>query len=244
MAPRCSLYGLKVLDDRGGGQDSSIIKALDLVAQINEEAGSLAIHGVNLSLGGSFDPSVFGCGHTPLCEELRRLWRQGVVVCLAAGNEGYAVLKGEETDIQANIALSIGDPANLEESIAVGSVHKTNPNTYGVSYFSSRGPTADGRRKPDVVAPGEKVQSARHDWNMRRRGPFERGDLYVEMSGTSMASPHVSGLLASFLSLRREFIGYPDRLKTMLLASCVDLGRDRYIQGAGLPNLIKMLALN
>jgi subtilisin family serine protease len=78
---------------------------------------------------------------------------------------------------------------------------------------------------------------------MRKRGPTHLNDLYVEMSGTSMASPHVSGLLASFLSLRKEFISYPDRLKSMLLASCVDLGRDRYIQGAGLPNLIKMLAL-
>lgn len=244
MAPRCSLYGFKVLDDHGEGQDSWIIKAIDLVAQMNEQAGTLAIQGVNLSLGGNFDPSVFGCGHTPLCQELRRLWSQGVVVCLAAGNEGYAVLKGEDSDVEANMALSIGDPANLEEAIAIGSVHKTNPNTYGVSYFSSRGPTADGRRKPDVVAPGERIISARHDWDTRKRGSFERGDLYVEMSGTSMASPHVSGLLASFLSLRREFIGYPDRLKTMLLASCVDLGRDRYIQGAGLPNLIKMLALN
>jgi subtilisin family serine protease len=244
MAPRCALYGFKVLDDQGEGQDSWIIKALDLVTRINEKAGSLVIQGVNLSLGGNFDPSVFGCGHTPLCQELRRLWRQGVVVCLAAGNEGYAVLKGEEEDVQANMALSIGDPANLEESIGIGSVHKTNPNTYGISYFSSRGPTADGRRKPDVVAPGERILSARHDWNRRRRGAFERDDLYVEMSGTSMASPHVSGLLASFLSLRKEFIAYPDRLKEMLLASCIDLRRDHYIQGAGLPNLIKMLALN
>jgi len=244
MAPRCKLYGFKVLNDQGEGQDSWIIKAIDLVTQINEKAGSLVIQGMNLSLGGNFDPSVFGCGHTPLCQELRRLWRQGVVVCLAAGNDGYAVLKGEEDDIQANMALSIGDPANLEESIAIGSVHKTNPNTYGISYFSSRGPTADGRRKPDVVAPGERILSARHDWKIRRRGAYERDDLYVEMSGTSMASPHVSGLLASFLSLRKEFIAYPDRVKEMLLASCVDLRRDQYIQGAGLPNLIKMLALN
>ena len=153
------------------------------------------------------------------------------------------MLKGEDDDIQANMALSIGDPANLEESIAVGSVHKTNPHTYGVSYFSSRGPTADGRRKPDLVAPGERVLSARHDWKRNRRR-LDCEDLYVEMSGTSMACPHVSGLLASFLSLRREFIGYPDRLKAMLLGSCIDLDRDRYIQGAGLPNLIKMLALN
>lgn len=221
-----------------------VIKALDLIALINKKAGELVIHGVNLSLGGTFDPSVYGCGHTPLCQELRRLWRQGVLVCLAAGNEGYAVLKGEEADVQANMPLSIGDPANLDEAIAVGSVHKTNPYTYETSYFSSRGPTADGRRKPDLVAPGERIMSARHDWSKPLRGRPESTSLYIEMSGTSMAAPHVSGLLASFLSLRREFIGYPDRIKAMLLGSCIELGRDPFAQGAGLPNLIKMLALN
>ena len=242
MAPRCSLYGFKVLDDHGNGRDSSILKALDKIFEINEAAGQLVIHGVNLSLGGNFDPSVFGCGHTPLCQELRRLWRQGVLVCLAAGNEGYAVLRADTGPIQANIDLSIGDPANLDEAVAVGSVHKTNPHTYGISYFSSRGPTADGRRKPDLVAPGEKIKSARFDW-VNKSSPTE-DDLYVEMSGTSMAAPHVSGVLAAFLSQRKEFIGYPERTKAILLDSCVDLGRDVYIQGAGLPNLIKMLALN
>ena len=244
MAPRCSLFGFKVLNDEGEGDDAWIIKALDAVAQLNERAGSLVVQGMNLSLGGNFDPEVYGCGHTPLCQELRRLWRQGVVICLAAGNEGYAVLKSEDGDIQANLDLTIGDPANLEEAIAVGSVHKTNPHTYGISYFSSRGPTADGRRKPDVVAPGERIISARHDWKERKNQMYAQDDLYVEMSGTSMAAPHISGLLASFLSLRREFISYPDRVKALLTSSCIDLGRDPYMQGAGLPNLIKMLALN
>jgi subtilisin family serine protease len=243
MAPQCSLYGFKVLNDEGEGDDAWIIKALDKVAALNESAGSLVIQGVNLSLGGNFDPSVFGCGHTPLCQELRRLWHQGVLVCLAAGNEGYAVLATEGGNIQANLDLTIGDPANLDEAIAVGSVHKTNPHTYGISYFSSRGPTADGRRKPDVVAPGEKIISARHDF-AGRRAKAEMDNLYVEMSGTSMACPHVSGVLAAFLSIRREFIGYPDRVKKMLLDGCIDLARDPYMQGAGLPNLIKMLALN
>lgn len=243
LAPECSLYGFKVLNNRGEGDDGWIIRALDLIADINDRAGGLAIHGVNLSLGGEFDPSVFGCGHTPLCQELRRLWRQGVLVLLAAGNEGFAVLRSNEGDIQANLDLSIGDPANLDEAIAVGSIHKTNPHTYGISYFSSRGPTADGRRKPDLVAPGEKIVSARHDWD-RNPHTAEKDRLYVEMSGTSMATPHVSGLLAAFLSLRREFIGYPDRVKSLLLNSCVDLQRDPYMQGAGMPNLIKMLALN
>jgi subtilisin family serine protease len=151
---------------------------------------------------------------------------------------------GRWQPIQANLALSIGDPANLEEAIAVGSVHKKNPHTYRISYFSSRGPTADGRRKPDVVAPGERIVSARHDWRPGDPPPdvafFE--NLYVETSGTSMAAPHVSGLLASFLSLRREFIGYPDRVKQLMLDGSVDLKRDPYFQGSGLPNLIKMLA--
>ncbi len=238
MAPEAKLYGFKVLGDDGGGEDAYIIQALDIIAELNERAGKLVIHGVNLSLGGGFDPSVFGCGHTPLCQELRRLWRQGVLVCLAAGNEGYALLDSEGGVIPANMDLSIGDPANLEEAIAVGSIHKSNPHTYGVSYFSSRGPTADGRMKPDLVAPGENILSARHTWP---KAAATARDYYVEMSGTSMAAPHVAGLLAAFLSARKEFIGYPDRVKALLLAHCTDLGRDPYIQGKGMPNLVKML---
>jgi subtilase family protein len=243
MAPEAKLFGLKVLDDQGNGRDSWIIKGLDLIADLNEQAGALVVHGVNLSLGGNFDPSVYGCGHTPLCEELRRLWRQGVLVCLAAGNEGYALLQAESGEVPANMDLSIGDPANLEEAIAVGSINKGHPHTYGVSFFSSRGPTADGRKKPDVVAPGERILSALHKWK-KDSAPDNRtaNDLYVEMSGTSMAAPHVSGLLAAFLSRRREFISYPDDVKTLLLDSCTDLARDCYIQGRGVPNLMKMLA--
>jgi len=238
MAPEARLYGFKVLKDSGSGEDAFIIKALDLIADLNERAGHLVIHGINLSLGGNFDPSVFGCGHTPLCQELRRLWRQGVLICLATGNEGYALLESQNGVMPANMDLSIGDPANLDEAIAVGSIHKCNPHSYGVSYFSSRGPTADGRMKPDLVAPGENILSARHQWP--KQGSNAR-DYYVEMSGTSMAAPHVSGLLAAFLSVRSEFIGYPDRVKQLLMAHCTDLGRDAYIQGKGMPNLIKML---
>jgi subtilisin family serine protease len=243
MAPNAEIYGFRVLDKQGNGKDSWIIKALDLIADINESAGRLLIAGVNLSLGGNFDPSVYGCGHTPLCEELRRLWNQGVLVCLAAGNEGYAVLEAAHGEIPANMALSIGDPANLDEAIAVGSIHKTNPHTYGISYFSSRGPTADGRRKPDLVAPGEHILSGFHDFDSSKPSPkFTVKDLYIEMSGTSMATPHVSGILAAFLSIRREFIGYPDRVKRLLLDNCTDLMRDPYFQGQGMPNLVKMLA--
>lgn len=238
VAPQAKLHVYKVLDAEGRGEDAWIIKALDHIAGINDRAGRLVIHGVNLSLGGPFDQSTYGCGHTPLCDELRRLWRQGVLVVLAAGNEGFAVLRTLDGEIDANIDLSIADPANLQEAIAVGSVHKSNPHTYGVSYFSSRGPTADGRQKPDVVAPGERILSCRHRVTAGAATP-ER--LYLEMSGTSMAAPHVSGVLAAFLSVRKEFAGETDRVKDLLVRNCTDLGRDPFQQGAGVPNLVKML---
>jgi hypothetical protein len=56
-----------------------------------------------------------------------------------------------------------------------------------------------------------------------------------------MAAPHVSGLVAAFLSVRREFIGRPDEVKKLLLDTCTDIGRDRQHQGRGIPNLMKML---
>lgn len=238
IAPSVSLVSYKVLGDDGRGSDAKVIKALDHIYEINRNATSPIIHGVNLSLGGAFDPEVFGCGDTPICKQLRRLWRQGVVVVLAAGNEGYIELQQGDEAIGVNADLSIGDPANLEESIAVGSIHKSKPHLYGVSYFSSRGPTADGRCKPDVVAPGERILSCRAGANP---AVLQKKNLYVAMSGTSMAAPHVSGIVAAFLSVRREFIGYPDRLKEILLNACTDLKRDRMHQGAGMPNLVKML---
>jgi len=238
IAPKAGLHIYKVLNKDGEGDDAWIIKALDDIAARNENAGQILIHGVNLSLGGSFDQSSYACGHSPLCRELKRLWRQGVVVVIAAGNEGFVTLESTDGPIDANMDLSIGDPANLDESIAVGSVHKSNPHTYGISYFSSRGPTADGRQKPDCVAPGERISSCRHDIPPNSKDPRK---LYVEMSGTSMAAPHVSGIVAAFLSIRREFIGQPDKVKEILLSNCTDLGRDRPMQGAGLPNLVRML---
>ncbi len=238
IAPQVQLFTYKVLDDDGRGSDAKIIKALDHIYELNRNSASLVVHGVNLSLGGPFDPEAFGCGDTPICKQLRKLWRQGVVVVLAAGNEGYLELQQGDQTVGINTDLSIGDPANLDESIAVGSIHKSKPHLYGVSYFSSRGPTADGRGKPDLVAPGERILSCRAGANPKKK---TRENLYVAMSGTSMAAPHVSGVVACFLSARKEFIGYPDRVKDILLNACTDLKRDRMHQGAGMPNLVKML---
>lgn len=238
IAPTVKLRSYKVLDDEGRGSDAKIIKALDHIYELNRNASSPVIHGVNLSLGGAFDPEAFGCGDTPICKQLRKLWRQGVVVVLAAGNEGYLELQQGDEVLGINADLSIGDPANLDEAIAVGSIHKSKPHLYGISYFSSRGPTADGRCKPDLVAPGERIVSCRAGANPKT---LTKSNLYVAMSGTSMAAPHVSGVIACFLSVRKEFIGYPDRVKDILLNACTDLKRDRMHQGAGMPNLVKML---
>lgn len=237
IAPQCRIASYKVLADDGSGNDAWIIKAIDHIWAQNETARRLVIQGVNLSLGGPFDPTSFGCGDSPLCASLLRLIRQGVIVVIAAGNEGSGEIVVNGYASTLSLDLSIGDPANLEEAIAVGSVHPTLPHRYGTSYFSSRGPTADGRPKPDVVAPGERILSCRS--GSGRRSTLDQ--LYIELSGTSMAAPHVSGLLAAFLSVRREYIGYPDKVKAILMQNCTDLNRHRNHQGAGLPNLAKML---
>jgi len=64
---------------------------------------------------------------------------------------------------------------------------------------------------------------------------------YIETSGTSMAAPHVSGVIAAFLSARREFIGQPERVKAIFVSTCTDLRRDRFFQGAGLVDLMRAI---
>src|SRR5439155_18308199 len=244
IAPKCQLVSIKVLDDTGQGDASSAILALEYLRSLNSAGKEIKIDGVNLSLGYPFDPKWYGCGHSPLCEEVRRTVDSGIVVVVSAGNSGYGTIKIEDGQAApVYLELSINDPGNTEAAITVGSVHKSRPHTYGISYFSSKGPTGDGRMKPDLVAPGEKILScaagaARAE--VVADMPSAKFD-YLEQSGTSMAAPHVSGVAAAFLSVRREFIGQPEKVKGVFLATATDLKRDRYFQGSGLVDLMRAI---
>jgi serine protease AprX len=234
IAPKCRLLSIKVLDDSGQGDSSSAILALEYLRGLNAAGQEIKVDGVNMSLGYSFDPRWYGCGHSPLCEEVNRTVQSGIVVVISCGNAGYGqtTLDTQQT-AQVYIGLSIADPANAEEAIVVGSVHKTAPHTYGISYFSSKGPTGDGRMKPDLVAPGEKIISCAID----PKGSY----LYKDDSGTSMAAPHVSGAVAAFLSVHTEFRGKPREIKKIFKQAASDLGRHESFQGAGLVDLYRAL---
>jgi subtilisin family serine protease len=242
MAPSCKLVSLKVLDDNGQGEVSNIIAAIDRIQTVNDHGRNLKIHGVNLSVGYEFDPSWFACGQTPVCVEADRLARSGVVVVIAAGNTGYGLLAANQRPTGAGMMLTINDPGNADLPITVGATHRDAPHTYGVSYFSSKGPTGDGRMKPDVVAPGERILSC---CSTSKSGKDASGqtavNVYVEDSGTSMAAPHVSGVIAAFLSIRREFIGRHEEVKRLFLTTATDLARNTYFQGRGLIDLMRAI---
>lgn len=237
IAPSCKLLSLKVLDDQGKGRISNVIAALDYIQTVNNQGRNLRVHGANLSLGYEFDPEWFACGQSPVCQEVNRLVKSGVVVVVAAGNTGTGRLAAAQRTTNAGLLLTINDPGNAQLAITVGSTHRDSPHTYGVSYFSSKGPTGDGRLKPDLVAPGERILSAKSSSTVEGKA----ANVYFEDSGTSMAAPHVSGAIAAFLSIRREFLGMPEDIKKLFLESATDLGRERYFQGRGLVDLMRTI---
>lgn len=304
VAPRCRLVSLRVLDENGDGRSSDVIRALEYIREkINDDTRFMRVHGVNLSVGYEYDPEMFACGQSPLCAAVNRLVQSGVVVVAAAGNTGYGTVAADIRGTRVGLSNTINDPGNAASAITVGSTHPERPYTYGVSYFSSKGPTGDGRLKPDLVAPGERILSCAAgrklaeaksravevnrvngdaldgeadstaanpaDLNSAETASDANGkspDLgaaatplaasateaaagsipgvkadYIEDSGTSMAAPHVSGAVAAFLSIRREFIGKPQEVKRIFLENASSLGRERYFEGHGLLDLMRAI---
>ena len=244
MAPKCKLVSLKVLDEKGIGRVSRIVAALQEVQRVNAYGRNIQIHGVNLSVGYEFQPEWFACGQSPLCVEVDLLVRSGVVVVVAAGNTGYGYNRDmSKGAVAAGLDVTINDPGNAERAITVGSTHREAPHVYGVSYFSSKGPTGDGRLKPDLVAPGEKIMScaAGAPKAAAKKAANTKDCDYIEDSGTSMAAPHVSGVIAAFLSVRHEFIGKTDEVKQIFLSTATDLKRDQNFQGHGLVDLMRAI---
>jgi subtilisin family serine protease len=246
MAPRSRLVSLRVLDDQGEGRASQVIQALEYIRErINDNPKMLRVQGVNLSVGYEFDAEMFACGQSPLCTAVDRLVQEGVVVVTAAGNTGYGSVAADVGASKVGLSNTINDPGNAALAITVGSTHRDSPHLYGISYFSSKGPTGDGRLKPDLVAPGERITSCAAGEKLKEAvgnaKPTKNVAYYVDDSGTSMAAPHVSGAIAAFLSIRREFIGRPLEVKRIFLESATPLNRERYFEGHGLIDLMRAI---
>lgn len=139
-------------------------------------------------------PILEGCDADALLAAVKALRAAGVFVVAAAGNDGP-----ECSTVQSPIAL-------YDEVFAVGAIDETGE----LTFFSSRGPvTVDGsgRTKPDVIAPGADVLSS-----------YPNGS-YSYSGGTSMAGPHVAGVVALMWSANPALIGDIDRTEAILTAT-------------------------
>ena len=227
MCPEIQLYDFRVLARTTEDTEYAVIAALQYIRHVNDRHSYVTIHGANLSLSIPHNVRNYACGRTPVCNECQRLVESGVVVVAAAGNRGYQKFETKDGLFENYAAFSITDPGNAEDVITVGATHGNWPHTYGVSFFSSRGPTGDGRPKPDLVAPGERISA-----------PIPGNEMGAE-SGTSMAAPHVSGAAAMLMARYPELIGNPRRIKRILTESATDLDRERSFQGRGMLDVLR-----
>jgi hypothetical protein len=227
MCPDICVYDFRVLAPTLKETEFAIIAAMQYIRYINERNSFITIHGANLSLSIPHDVRNYACGRTPICNECERLVNSGVVVVAAAGNRGYQNFETKEGLYESYAAFSVTDPGNSDGVITVGATHRYWPHTYGVSFFSSRGPTGDGRIKPDLVAPGERIRATLP------------GNLWGDLDGTSMAAPHVSGAAAMLMARYSELVGQPRRIKQILCSSATDLGREKSFQGHGMLDVLR-----
>jgi subtilisin family serine protease len=250
IVPQARLASFKVFG-KDATDEFTIIAALRAIQQINQNAKKLLIHGVLVPLSVEWDYLNYACGHSPVCVEVDRLVNSGVVVVTAAGNSF-------DSEARRVVVGGITDPGNADLAITVGASHRTSPQIYGASYFSSRGPTADGRRKPDLLAPGERIEvcapsdpppapaksgtRAKGDKAKHRNRPVSNPATpvgnYRRRDGTDVAAAHVAGAAAALMAVRPDLIGKPHEIKNLLLRTAVDLHREVMYQGAGLLDVL------
>ena len=200
VAPEATLYVARVLDRDGSGAMSGVMAGV-------EWAVDQGVQVINLSLGGAGSSD----GQDALSLTCNAAVAQGIVVCVAAGNAGPG-------------AKTIGAPGAAADVITVGAVDRQD----AVARFSARGPTADGRDKPDVCFPGVGIVSTR----AAGLSPGEPVDEhYTAISGTSMATPHASGVAALLLQAVPTLT--PAEVKRALMDTALDLGEARTAQGTG-----------
>lgn len=220
IAPSAHLINLRVLNEEGTGRESDVIDAIGTAVKLKD---LFNIRVINLSLGRPvFDNWV----HDPLCLAVKKAWDAGIVVVVAAGNYGRLNEVGNQG------YGTITSPGNTPAVITVGAM-----NTLGtlsraddvMATYSSKGPAIlDYVLKPDLVAPGNRVLSTIGDGTLPDRHPelvqsngrtllgAIRGQSdYMQLSGTSMAAPVVSGAVALLLQQNPRLS--PDSVKARLM---------------------------
>jgi serine protease AprX len=200
VAYECDFVIAKVLRGNGSGLMSDVIAGMEYC--IDEGAQV-----INMSLGGGSAND----GTDAISVACDNAVDGGVVVCVAAGNSG----PGSKT---------VGSPACARKVITIGATDKQD----GIANYSSRGPTSDGRTKPDVCFPGSSITAPRAK-NTSMGSPLN--DFYTTASGTSMATPHAAGTCA--LLLQKAPALKPEEIKAAFMAHTKNLGLDENTQGKG-----------
>ncbi len=195
VAPEASLVGVKVLDAQGSGSFSNVIKGIQWAVE-NKEQFSIDV--ISMSLGGRASQSA---ENDPVAQAVEAAHAAGITTVVAAGNEGPR-------------GGTIGTPAIAPNIITVGAQDDKGTLTReddGLAYFSSRGPTTvDKLTKPDILAPGVNITSLSN-----------RGDGYVSMSGTSMATPFAAGVAALMHQVKPEIS--PSQVKEVMMQNADSL---------------------
>ncbi len=220
MAPEANIIMLKVLDYIGNGTVGNVMAGLHWVL-MNKEKYNIRV--VNISVGTIAKED--GDEESQLVRAVNEVWDAGIVVCVAAGNNGPNPSSVTTPGISRKV-ITVGSSDNKEPVEVAGTM---------VADYSGRGPNASCIIKPDLVAPGSNVWSCKA---YSRLGYLNGRQAYQKKSGTSMSTPVVSGACALLLS-RYPMLNNVE-VKWLLCESAADLGWESNRQGFGLLNVERL----